>query len=173
MNTLIKIKIDIQRGKIYNPGTWAVIIFRYGTLINESVQVPMLREILLISYYLSRLPIELITGVQIGLGAKIGSGLYIFHYGGIVIGNRCVIGNNFTINHCTTIGAAGPKDNWASPIIGDNVWVSPGARLLGGIRVGSDVVIGANSVVIRDVLDKSVVAGVPARVINTNEYDWT
>jgi serine O-acetyltransferase len=53
-------------------------------------------------------------------------------------------------------------------VIGDNVYIGPGARLIGGFKVGNNVVIGANAVVIKDVPDNSVVAGVPAKVISNN-----
>ncbi len=52
------------------------------------------------------------------------------------------------------------------PILGDRVYLGAGAKILGPVRIGSDVVIGANAVVIRDVPDKAVVAGVPAKVLN-------
>ncbi|QCX34861.1 hypothetical protein FDN13_12080 [Caloramator sp. E03] len=58
------------------------------------------------------------------------------------------------------------------PIIGDNVFIGPGSRLLGGFKVGNNVIIGANAVVINDVPDNCVVAGIPAKVIKTNVDKW-
>jgi serine O-acetyltransferase len=88
----------------------------------------------------------------------------LFAYGGIgvVLHAKCVIGKGVMIGQNVTIGGSfgeGP------PNIGDNVWISPGARIIGSIRVGKNVIIGANAVVIRDVPDNCIVAGVPARVL--------
>ena len=98
---------------------------------------------------------------SIGRGTK-------FAYGGIgvVIHNRAVIGNNCMIGQGVTIGG---KSGWYEvPIIGDNVVISAGARLLGPIKIGNNVIIGANAVVVKDVPDNCVVAGVPAKIIRNN-----
>lgn len=76
-----------------------------------------------------------------------------------VIGSWCVIGQNVTIG--------GRAHGSGSPVIGNNVFISPGAKCLGG-RIGSNVVVGANAVVLHEVPDNCVVAGVPARVISTD-----
>ena len=103
--------------------------------------------------------------VDIGKNSK-------FAYGGIgvVLHERCVIGKNCTLGQGSTIG--GRTGHGGPPTIGDNVYISAGARLLGGFHVGNNVVIGANSVVINDVPDNSVVAGIPAKVISTNVDKW-
>lgn len=95
---------------------------------------------------------------QIGENSK-------FAYGciGVVLHSKTKIGKNCTIGQCCTIG--GRTGHGGPPIIGDNVYIGPGARLLGGFRVGNNVVIGANAVVISDVPDNCVVAGVPAKII--------
>jgi len=77
-----------------------------------------------------------------------------------VVGTGCMIGQGVTI---------GEKSGWYEvPIIGDNVEISAGARILGPIRIGNNVIIGANAVVVKDVPDNCVVAGVPARIIKEN-----
>lgn len=95
-----------------------------------------------------------------------------FGYGGIgvVIHDKAKIGKHCTIGQNVTIG--GRTGHGGPPIIGDNVYIGPGARLLGGFKVGNNVVIGANAVVIHDVPDNSVVAGVPAKIIKTNVDKW-
>ena len=98
---------------------------------------------------------------EIGKGTKFG-------YGGIsvVLHARTVIGKNCTIGTCVTIGG---KSGWFEvPTIGDNVQISSGAKILGPVRIGSNVVIGANAVVTKDVPDNCVVAGVPARILRDN-----
>ena len=71
------------------------------------------------------------------------------------------IGKNCWINQQVTIGFKNAK----SPIIGDNVRISCGAKILGGIKIGNNAIIGANAVVIKDVPDNAIVGGVPAKVI--------
>jgi serine O-acetyltransferase len=91
-----------------------------------------------------------------------------FAYGGIgvVIHARAVVGRNCIIGQGVTIGG---KSGWYEvPVIGDNVEISAGARIIGPIRIGNNVIIGANAVVVKDVPDNCVVAGVPARIIENN-----
>lgn len=104
----------------------------------------------------------------IGAGTKFG-------YGGIavVIHARSVIGRNCMIGQCVTIGG---KSGWYEvPIIGDNVHVNAGARIIGPVRIGNNVEIGANAVVVKDVPDNCIVAGVPAKIIkegiNLDDYE--
>ena len=88
-----------------------------------------------------------------------------FAYGGIgvVIHARCVVGRHCLIGQNVTIGG---KSGWYEvPIIGDNVEICAGARILGPIRIGNNVIIGANAVVVKDVPDNCIVAGVPAHII--------
>ena len=93
----------------------------------------------------------------IGEGTRIGiGGIGVVIHPDSVIGKNCVIAQNVTLG-----GRAGGN---GTPVIGDNVWISPGAKCLGG-RIGSNVVVGANAVVLREIESNSVVAGVPARLI--------
>lgn len=95
---------------------------------------------------------------DIGEGSKFGyGGIGVVIHSKSIIGENCIIGQNCTIGGRT--GHGGP------PKIGNNVYIAPGARLLGGFEIGNNVVIGANSVVIKDVPDNSIVAGVPAKII--------
>ena len=98
---------------------------------------------------------------------KIGKGT-IFAYGGIalVIHRRAVIGENCIIGSCVTIG--GKSKSIDVPIIGDNCFIASGAKILGDIRIGDNCVIGANAVVVKDVPDNCLVAGIPAKVLKTN-----
>jgi serine O-acetyltransferase len=98
--------------------------------------------------------------------AQVGGGLFMPHAFGIVIGAP-KIGTNCTIYHNVTIAASYRTGNEGTgcPIMGDNVTVSPGAVVLGPINLGSNVIIGANSVVTKDFSSNVVIAGVPAKVI--------
>jgi serine O-acetyltransferase len=91
---------------------------------------------------------------------SIGGGLYLEHGFSTIITAKS-IGKNCWINQQVTIGFKNAK----SPIIGDNVRISCGAKILGGIKIGNNAIIGANAVVIKDVPDNAIVGGVPAKVI--------
>jgi serine O-acetyltransferase len=98
-------------------------------------------------------------GMEILVGADIGGGLYVAHPVGCVIA-PARMGRNCSVIASVTIGM---RNEWAFPVIGDNVFVGAGARVLGGICVGDNAVIGANAVVIHDVPAGVTVVGVPAQ----------
>jgi len=97
----------------------------------------------------------------------IGPGLGIIHYGTIVISGSARIGSNLRIHACTNIG----KTKGLAPTIGNNCYIGPGAKLYGGIVLGNDVVVGANSVVNKSFVNGNIaIAGCPAKEIGKNNY---
>lgn len=119
------------------------------------------KKIPLISF-LCKLLIRVIFNSAVDPSTQIGKGT-IFGYGGIaiVIHKRAVIGENCVIGSCVTVGGRN-HDN--VPVIGDNVKIHTGAKVLGNITIGNNVEVGANAVVIESVQDNAIVAGVPAKV---------
>ncbi len=105
-------------------------------------------------------------GISIPFETQIGSGFYIGHFGGIVVNEACVIGKNCNISHGVTLGVANRGHKQGCPTIGDNVYIGPGAKIVGNITVGNFAAIGANCVVTNDVPDYGVVVGIPGRVIS-------
>ena len=116
--------------------------------------------------------IEITTGISIPPVAKIGKGLVVMHFGGIIIHPTCQIGDYCTITHGVTIGNKEPGGQ--SPVIGNNVYICAGAKVLGDITVGDNCIIGANAVLTKSIPPDSVVAGIPAKVIkkvkNKDDY---
>lgn len=106
-------------------------------------------------------------GIELNQHTKIGYGLRLPHKGGIVIHPGTVIGNNCEIMQGVTIGNNILKDRDAVAIIGDNVLICAGAKIIGAVEIGNNVVIGANAVVTKDVPDNTIMAGVPAIPIGT------
>jgi serine O-acetyltransferase len=110
-----------------------------------------------------------LNGFEISPYADIGPGLVIQHTTGTVVGKGVTAGSNLTLYQNVTIGAKGdPETRGAYPIIGDNVTLFPGSVVVGPIRIGNGVQVGANSVVLQDIPDGAVVAGVPAKIIKQN-----
>ncbi|UOY06090.1 serine acetyltransferase [Muricauda sp. SCSIO 64092] len=99
-----------------------------------------------------------------------GPGLSIVHYGTIVINVNVKVGKNCRIHACTNIGASGGRKE--APIIGDNVYIAPGAKIYGNIRIGNNIAIGANAVVNKSFEEEGIlIAGNPAKKIK--EIDIT
>lgn len=115
-------------------------------------------------FWLGRLSLKL--GVYIDITTEIGPGLYLPHACGIVVNRRCRIGTNCNLSQHVTLGVKSREPRAGCPILGDRVYVGPGAVLFGELRVGDDAAIGANAVVTRDVPDQGVVAGVPATLLS-------
>lgn len=105
-------------------------------------------------------------GIQIPVRTQIGPGLCIGHFSGIVINPNAVLGKNISILQGATVGQSQRGIRQGTPVIGDCVYIGPGAKVIGAITVGNNVVIGANAVVSRDIPDNAVVAGVPAEIIS-------
>lgn len=106
-------------------------------------------------------------GISIPPDTTIGSGFYIGHFGGIVVNGRSVIGKNCNISQGVTLGQANRGKNKGYPTLGDNCYIGPGAKIVGAVRIGNNVAIGANCVVTKDIPDNSVVVGIPGRVISS------
>jgi serine O-acetyltransferase len=105
-------------------------------------------------------------GISIPYQTDIGPGFFIGHIGGIVVNFQCRIGSNCNMSHGVTLGQTNRGKRKGCPTIGDNVYIGPGAKIIGAIRVGDHAAIGANAVVTRDVPAHAVVAGVPAQIIS-------
>lgn len=90
-------------------------------------------------------------GIDISYRTLIGDGFYIGHFGGIVVHGDSIIGKNCNISQGVTIGVLNHGKKIGAPEIGDNVFIGPGAKVLGNVKIGSNVVIGANAVVTIDV----------------------
>ena len=108
-----------------------------------------------------------ITGIEIHPGAKLGKNLFIDHGMGVVIGETATIGDNVTIYHGVTLGGVTSKNEIRHPQVGDDVIIGSGAQVLGAIKIGKCAKIGSNAVVVNDVKEKSIMVGVPARVITS------
>lgn len=105
-------------------------------------------------------------GICVPYDCKIGSGLYIGHFGGIFINSRCVLGRDVNLSQDVTLGGIEKGGQVVAPMVGDRVYIGPGAKLVGKVTIGCDVAIGANCVVTKDAADRTVIAGIPGKVLS-------
>ncbi len=113
------------------------------------------------------------TGIEIHPAAKIGSGLFIDHGTGVVIGETTVIGDNCTIYQGVTLGGTGKDKGKRHPTIGNNVTIGSGAKVLGPFTVGDNSKIAANAVVLSQVPPNSTCVGVPGRIVKIDNKKVT
>lgn len=172
-------KADMDRHVVYAGGKvsrlklllmqqalWATAEFRFSHWVVTRVRVPVIRQLLKWFSMFWHKVIQITTGIDLAAEAQIGKGLYIGHYGGILLGADVKMGENCNLSPRTSTGYAGRGDKFGAPTIGDRVFIATGAVVVGKITIGNDVVIGANAVVTKDVPDMAVVGGVPAKIIS-------
>jgi serine O-acetyltransferase len=147
-----------------SPGFWAVATYRLGHSVYELPKPWGMPARIL--YKPLGLLVQLATGIEIPPETRIGPGLYIGHWGGIVLSGRASLGASCNLSPGVTLGAHRSGGQLGAPTLGDRVYVGPGAKLFGPIAVGSDVAVGANAVVNRDVPRGVTVAGVPAQIVS-------
>ena len=111
------------------------------------------------------------TGIEIHPGATIGRRFFIDHGMGIVIGETAEIGDDVLMYQNVTLGGTGKQGGKRHPTIGNEVVIGTGAKILGNIKIGDHVKVGAGSVVVRSVPDHSTVVGVPGRVVGDANAD--
>jgi serine O-acetyltransferase len=105
-------------------------------------------------------------GICISYNTRIAEGLYIGHFGGIVVNHEARIGKNCNINQDVSIGATYGGKNPGIPEIGDNAYLGPGSKIIGAIKLGNNVAVGANCVVNVDIPDNGVVIGNPCNIVS-------
>jgi serine O-acetyltransferase len=137
-------------------GMQAVVCYRFGRWLH-TFRVPFLKQLLKLVQVAWRTWCEMIYGINVPESTAIGPGFCIHTWAGVFLPHSTTIGSNFTVQHGNLI-----EDG---VVIGDDVYCGVGAKLIGRIRIGNHVRIGANAVVITDIPDHSTAVGVPARII--------
>ena len=132
---------------LFNNGFQAVVLYRIARWLRVH-RVPLLGPLV------SRLNLFL-TGVDLNPTAEIGPGLLISHGTGLVIGGAARIGEDALILHGVTVGSLSPSRVGTMPVIGDRAFLGAGAKIVGGVTLGDDVIVGPNAVVTEDVPDGS------------------
>ena len=153
------------------PGVKAVFFHRIANFF-------YLAKFDLIARFISQLS-RFLTGIEIHPGAKIGKNLFIDHGMGVVIGETSEIRDNVTIYHMATLGGIAPSINSNDqrnikrhPTIEDDVVIGSGAQVLGPVTIGRCAKIGANAVITKDVPEKAVMVGIPAKNVGIADSEF-
>lgn len=142
------------------PGLKFTIIYRYCQYYRRR------NRLLFYFFFLWLRRLKYKYGIDISYRTHIGKGLYIGHFGGIVIHGDAIIGENCNLSQGITIGVLNRGKKAGVPRIGNRVFIGPGAVILGGIAIGNDALIGTNAIVTFDVPDRSVVASPTASIVS-------
>lgn len=145
------------------PGLHSLLLYRLAHWLHVR-RLPLLPR--MISHFG-----RFITGIEIHPGAKIGSGFFIDHGMGVVIGETAEVGDNVTLYQGVTLGGTGKEKGKRHPTLKDNVLVGVGAKVLGAITIGEGAQIGGGAVVLRDVPEHATAVGVPAKVVSYHQPD--
>lgn len=143
-------------------GFLAIAVYRLGRW-SRTIRPRWLALPIKLIYRILDFFIQVLFGISISSNCQIGPGFYIGHFGGIVI--HCDLGAHCSIGQGVTIGARGAGRSDGYPVLGDRVYVGAGAMVIGSVRVGNDVVIGANTVVVTDVPANCRVVSARARIL--------
>ena len=146
---------------ILNPALWAVCNYHFGVWILK-IRFAPLRWLLSKFYGLNMFFVLITSGIRLNREVKIGKDLHLVHSGNIHIHPKTVIGDRCGILHEVTIGI---NMKGGAPIIGNDVFIGAGAKVLGEITIGDGAKIAANSLVLIDVPAGATAIGVPARVL--------
>lgn len=165
----IRADLRAHQGDWGAQGFWALVIYRFGRW-RYGVRPAWLRKILSAVYKVLFKLVQIVTGIELPCEVTIGRNFVIDHHGGIVISGYTRFGDNCRIRNGVCIGLSCVSDPCA-PVIGNNVDIGAGAKLLGRITIGDNVLIGANAVVVRDVPADCIAVGVPAVATPRNLID--
>jgi serine O-acetyltransferase len=146
-------------------GFWASCVYRVSRAALRA-RPRLLRAVLAPFVRLAQTLAEIVTGISLPPECEIGDGLYIGHFGAIVLARQARIGYNCSMAQNVTIGVAGRGAERGAPTIGNRVFIGAHSVIVGRIDIGEDAMICAGSVVTRPVPPRAVVVGNPARVIS-------
>lgn len=149
-------------------GIWAISVYRFRRWLGYENKNKVVKLLLAPIGLALNLAIEIITGIHIEPELDVGPGFYIGHFGSIFIGGKTRYGKFCNISQGCTIGYGGRGEKLGLPELGDFVYIAPGAKIFGKIKIGDHVAIGANAVVTKDLPDNAVAVGIPASVVNYN-----
>lgn len=171
-------RADLQRHFVYHPnlttkkkvqlaltvdGIWAMAVYRFGRAVKTRPHTP-LRALQSAAHIACEVALRFVSGIHLDVDARIAPGFYIGHFGSIYVGPGVEIGPCSSIGQLCFVGAAEPGG--PAPRLGAQVYLGAGCKVLGPVNVADGAAVGANAVVLEDVPERAVVAGVPAQVVS-------
>jgi serine O-acetyltransferase len=166
-----KLRLAAIRAFVLCQGLQASVVYRIGQKLYHPTSSNTLRMAGAVPYFMAQRWMEITTGISLNPRADIGRGLYIGHFGGVIIG-KVKMGDNCNISHEVTLGRGVARGENGVPTLGDRVWIGPGAKITGPIHLGDDCVIGANAVVLKSVPARAFAVGIPAKIkANRGSFD--
>jgi serine O-acetyltransferase len=142
---------------VFNPRFMPVLLFRISNCLYRHQLNVLSKAVSLVN--------QILFGCDLARAAKIEGGLYLPHPNGVVVGEFVRIGKNCIIHQGVTLGARGEDHELANPVLGDEIEIGTGAKILGKLVIGSFARIGANAVVLADIPEKGIAVGIPAKTI--------
>ena len=164
----LKEDFKTYKGDWSRQGFWVMVVYRFGCW-RYTIKSGLLRKPFSLLYKIFYKFIQVITGIELPCEVTVGKNFRIDHFGGIIISGFASFGDNCVIRDGVTVGLR-RVDDPVAPQIGNNVDIGTGAKVLGGITIGDNVVIGANAVVLEDVPSNSIAVGVPARIKSRGKH---
>ena len=143
-------------------GFWALLVYRFGRW-RYGIRWALPRKACSLLYKILYKLVQIVAGIELPCEVVLGKNFIIDHSGGIVISGYATFGDDCRIRNGVVVGL-NRVDDPCAPVIGNNVDIGAGAKVLGRITIGDNVLIGANAVVVRDVPADSIAVGVPAVV---------
>ena len=143
-------------------GFWVLVVYRFGRW-RYTIRFAPLRKLMSLVFRILFKIVWIVTGTEMPCEVVIGHNFVIDHSYGIVIHGQARFGDNCRIRTGVVVGLNRVTETQA-PVFGNNVDIGAGAKILGNIRIGNDVLIGANAVVLTDVPDNCIAVGIPAKI---------
>lgn len=158
------IRADLRsyHGRWSEQGFWVMLVYRFGRW-RYGVRPVLLRKVFSLLYKIAYKGVQVLTGIDLPCEAEVGRNFVIDHFGGVIVSGYAKFGDNCRIRNGVSVGLKRVEQPCA-PVIGHNVDIGCGAKLLGPITIGDNVLIGANAVVVTDVPSDCIAIGVPATI---------